>query len=139
MSKEPQKEQVNPFAWLKQRGGDQKMEGIKALLSSDRNNETKTRIPNVFGMSVLDLLGAWSSPKDELEPMKLGSEEIRFPKTVEGLSRYFGIRYRINAISMEGRSREEYVAALASYLAQQQMMMQTAAEQRMTEGAKKKQ
>lgn len=137
MSQE-KKEQPNPLGFLDSRRTDEKMGGINKLMTSDKDNETKTRIPNVFGMSVLDLLGAWSSPKERITTTFEG-KDIYFPKTVEGLSRYFGFRYRINAISYDGRSRDEYVAALRSYLAQQEIMMQSAQNMRMEEGVKGKQ
>ena len=140
--KEEQKpQQPNPLSFLKFRHHDEKMQGIKDLLSSDRNNETKTRIPNVFAMTYFDSLGAWSSPTSEIivsSPFEDG-KSIKFPKTVEGLAAYFGHKYRINAISKSGLSREEYVAALASYLAQQQMVMGAAQQMRVEEGVKKKQ
>ena len=112
------------------------MQGIKDLLSSDKNNETKTRIPNVFAMTYFDSLGAWSSPTDKIQTEFLG-KVLSFPKTVEGLAQYFGMRYRINAISKAGLSREEYVNALSSYLAQQQQMMGMAQQMRAEEGVKK--
>ena len=135
---QPQKTpQPNPLAFLKQRRGDEKMQGIKDLLSSDKNNETKTRIPNVFAMTYFDSLGAWSSPTTEIST-EFEGKTIKFPKTVEGLAQYFGMRYRINAISKGGMSREEYVHALSSYLAQQLEVMGTAKDMRMEEGTKKK-
>ena len=136
---EPEKAlQPNPLSFLKQRGRDERMQGIKDLLSSDKNNETKTRIPNVFAMTYFDSLGAWSSPTGNIST-EFENKTITFPKTVEGLAQYFGMRYRINAISKGGMSREEYVHALSSYLAQQIEVMGTAKDMRMEEGAKKKQ
>ena len=117
------------------------MQGIKDLLSSDKNNETKTRIPNVFAMTYFDSLGAWSSPTEKItivDPFSDNKQVHEFPKTVEGLAAYFGMRYRINAISKGGMSREEYVHALSSYLAQQLEVMGSARDMRMEEGAKKK-
>jgi hypothetical protein len=138
MSQPEQKQpQPNPLAFLKFRGRDEKMQGIKDLLSSDKNNETKTRIPNVFAMTYFDSLGAWSAPTAKIFT-DFDGKTISFPKTVEGLAQYFGMRYRINAISKAGLSREEYVHALSSYLAQQLETIQAAGQMRMEEGAKKK-
>ena len=142
---EQPKPQPNPLGFLRFRGRDEKMQGIKDLLSSDRNNETKTRIPNVFAMTYFDSLGAWSSPTDEItinDPFHDGKDGKgvvpRFPKTVEGLAQYFGHRYRINAISKAGLSREEYVHALSSYLAQELELTDRALQNRMEEGVKGK-
>ena len=112
------------------------MEGVNALVTSDRNNETKTRIPTIFGMTHFDALGAWASPTQFIEYEQAG-EKKKVPKTVAGLAEYFGERYRINAISAGGLSRQEYVEALSAFLAQQQMLQQNAAQVRMEEGAKK--
>jgi hypothetical protein len=128
--------QPNPLAFLKFRGRDEKMQGIKDLLSSDKNNETKTRIPNVFAMTYFDSLGAWASPSRSIE-YEFENKKLTFPKTVEGLALYFGMRYRINAISKAGLSREEYVHALSSYLSQQLEVMNAAAQSRAEEGVKK--
>jgi hypothetical protein len=130
------KGQPNPLSFLKFRGRDERMQGIKDLLSSDTNNETKTRIPNVFAMTYFDSLGAWSSPTNQISIEFMGKTKT-FPKTVEGLSEYFGMRYRINAISAKGLSREEYVHALSSYFTQQLETMGMANDMRMQEGAKK--
>jgi hypothetical protein len=141
LSKKPE-EKVNPLSFLKFGRGDSKMGGINKLLSSDKDNETKTRIPNVLGMTYLDCTGALSSPtrkitlKTEDEGQK--TKEITLPKTVEGMSLFFGARYRINAISKTGLSRLEYVDALKSYLAAQAEVMPTAAQARAEEGVKKK-
>ena len=136
MSEQQPKAQPNPLAFLKFRGRDEKMQGIKDLLSSDKNNETKTRIPNVFAMTYFDSLGAWSSPTKSITT-EFEGKPLVFPKTVEGLAGYFGHRYRINAISKAGLSREEYTHALSSYLSQQLEMMGQAQQMRMDEGAKK--
>jgi len=137
MSNDQEKQgQPNPLAFLKFRGRDEKMQGIKDLLSSDKNNETKTRIPNVFAMTYFDSLGAWSSPTEQIMT-EFEGKPLAFPKTVQGLANYFGHRYRINAISKGGLSREEYTHALSSYLSQQLEMMGQASQMRMEEGAKK--
>ncbi|MDE1824360.1 MAG: hypothetical protein KGH74_03605 [Candidatus Micrarchaeota archaeon] len=137
MSEQDQpKPQPNPLAFLRFRGHDERMQGIKDLLSSDTNNETKTRIPNVFAMTYFDSLGAWAAPTSKIRTEFMG-KTLFFDKTVEGLAQYFGMRYRINAISKAGLSREEYVSALSSWLAQQQMVMGTAQQMRMEEGVKK--
>lgn len=134
---------LNPLAWLKNRGSDQRMHGINKLLTSDKDNETKTRIPNVLGMTYLDCMGAWSSPHDyivlRIKEDGKGEEEKRLPKTVEGMALFFGNRYRINAISSGGQSRLEYVDALKSYLAAQAEVMNSQSQARVEEGAKKKQ
>lgn len=137
---EPEKkpeQRFNPLGFLKFRGTDQRFEGVKALLSSDVNNETKTRIPVPSAMSYLDLLGAWSSPTDKITFTFEGKEKT-LPKTVSGLAEFFGMRYRINAISAGGQSRAEYVEAYKSYLVAQQQVMAQSSEARMAEGAKKK-
>ena len=142
MSDKP-KEQVNPLSFLKLGRGDSKMGGITKLLSSDKDNETKTRIPNVLGMTYLDCTGAMSSPSDNVI-LRIRGEADReaknmvLPKTVEGMSLFFGERYRINAISAKGLSRGEYVDALKSYLAAQAEMISPSAQARVEEGAKKK-
>lgn len=133
----------NPLSFLKFGRGDGKMSGINKLLTSDKDNETKTRIPNVLGMTYLDCMGAWSSPHDyivlRIKEDGKGETEKRLPKTVEGMALFFGIRYRINAISSGGQSRLEYVDALKSYLAAQAEIQNQTAQQRAEEGAKKNQ
>lgn len=142
MSKENKQEKVNPLSFLKFGRGDSKMGGINKLLSSDKDNETKTRIPSVLGMTYIDCTGALSSPHDyvtlKIEDPESKTKEIRLPKTVEGINGFFGARYRINAISAKGQSRLEYVDALKSYLAAQAEVLPPAALQRAEEGAKKK-
>lgn len=128
----------NPLGFLQNRRTDEKMEGVRALLSSDKNNETKTRIVTVYGQTVFDMLGAWSSSTDKIT-VEISGVKSELPKTVEGLATYFGIRYRVNAISKEGMSRMEYVQALSAYLAQQLEMMQTASGMRIEEGVKGRQ
>ena len=137
MSDPKPEERVNPFAWLKHRQHDEKASLIRDLITSDRNNETKTRISHVFGMSVFDLLGAWSSPTEEIL-YDFQNEKKTLPKTVEGMAQFFGHRYRINAISKNGLSREEYEHAASSYLAQQAALGQSMQQARVEEGAKKK-
>ena len=134
---QPKAQPNPPLAFLKFRGRDERMQGIKDLLSSDKNNETKTRIPNVFAMTYFDSLGAWSAPTNKIS-VEFEGKTKEFPKTVEGLAEYFGMRYRINAISKSGLSREEYVHALSSYFTQQLETMGMAQDMRMQEGAKKK-
>lgn len=142
MSQDNKQEKVNPLAFLKFGRGDSKMGGINKLLSSDKDNETKTRIPSVLGMTYIDCTGALSSPFDHftlrLADPEGKTQEITLPKTVEGVNTFFGARYRINAISAKGQSRLEYVDALKSYLAAQAEVVATGAQQRVEEGAKKK-
>ena len=126
----------NPLGFLQNRRTDEKMEGVRALLSSDKNNETKTRIATVYGMTVFDALGAWASPTDKIQ-YKFENEEKTLPKSVAGLAQFFGMRYRINAISKDGLSRFEYVESLKSYLAQQEQVINQAAQARAEEGVKK--
>jgi hypothetical protein len=136
MSEEQPKGQPNPLSFLKFRGRDERMQGIKDLLSSDKNNETKTRIANIYAMTYFDSLGAWSSPTDKITT-EFEGKALVFPKTVEGLAAFFGHRYRINAISAKGLSREEYVHALSSYFTQQLETMGMAQQNRAEEGVKK--
>lgn len=84
----------------------------KELITSDQNNETKTRIPEpgaaVLAMTYLDLMA------------KRARGDVT---TLDGLLNYtansggFGDRQRINWISQGGGSRKEFVAtAIASVL-----------------------
>ena len=117
---------------------DERVGVLSKLLSSDKDNETKTRIPNVFGMSVLDLLGAWGSVKDYIT-YRFEDQEIHVDKTVEGLAQYFGHRYRVNAISAAGQSRQEYVSASMAFFLQSLQDMETGKDKRITdEGSRKK-
>lgn len=137
-----QEQKVNPLGFLKFGRGDQKMGGISKLLTSDKDNETKTRIPNVLGMTYLDCTGALSSSKDYMtlrvqdESQKLS--EVHVPKTLEGVNLFFGARYRINAISAKGLSRAEYVDSLKSYLYAQAEILPGGSQARVEEGVKKK-
>ena len=126
----------NPLGFLKNRRGDEKATLIRDLITSDNNNETKTRIPHVFAMTVLDAHGAWSSSTGTIS-YEFKGETKTLPLSEEGMARYIGMRYRINAISKEGLSREEYAYATSSYLAQQQAMGQNMAQMRIDEGTKK--
>ena len=133
---------VNPLSFLKFGRGDQKMGGISKLLTSDKDNETKTRIPNVLGMTYLDCTGALSASHDYMtlrvqdESQKIA--EIHLAKTLEGVSLFFGARYRINAISAKGLSRAEYVDSLKSYLAASAEILPAAAQAKVEEGVKKR-
>ena len=129
--------QPNPLGFLRFGRQDEKMQGINKLLTSDKDNETKTRINTIYGMTMLDYFGALSDPHKEITLMDSEGKEKKIPKTVASLTAYFGQRYRVNAISSEGKSREEYAFALSSYLAQQLMTGQMTQQMRMEEGAKK--
>lgn len=87
---------------------DDKSKLIRDLVTDDANTETKTRIPDVFNMSVMDLIGQWPT----------------FLNQADGLSKLsvaFGHRYRVNAISQDGKSREEYTNAVTGVVAEKEM------------------
>ena len=86
---------------------DRKYLAVERLITSDKDNATKTRIQNVLTMTYLDILPTWNTAKS--------MEELWSP-TKEGQTLSFGDRYRINAIAMDGESRKEYVDALKNYL-----------------------
>ena len=129
--------QPSPLSILRFGVQDEKMQGINKLLTSDKDNETKTRINTIYGMTMLDYFGALSDPHEKIGLVDSEGKEQQVQKTVSALTRFFGQRYRINAISSEGKSREEYAFALSSYLAQQLMTGQMNQQMRMEEGAKK--
>jgi len=113
----PQKEVIGSlFHPPNQKGQDSKRSIFEAFISSDHNNPTKSRIPDPAGMAVYQLLGVWGSPKAQFKYMVQGKPKS-FPKTVEGMHELFKGLYDEDAISFQGKSREEAeTAALGYYL-----------------------
>lgn len=93
---------------------DRKYLAVERLITSDKDNATKTRIIDVLTMTYLDILPLWDTAKT-MEDLWMPTSENKNGKNA-GQSNSFGDRYRINAISNDGESRHEYVDALKNYL-----------------------
>jgi hypothetical protein len=129
-----------PFNWrdlLGRKGQSEKTQLVRDLITVDKNLFGKTRIPNVFGMAVMGLLGAWGSTQNYFE-VDLGNGVRRYPKTVTGLSNYFDARYRVDAMSAGGLSRAEYVTASLGYFLQDIEHLEKGKEAMISEGSRTK-
>ena len=103
---------------LQPRRKDDKRGILDAILNSDKNNPTKSRIPNAAGMSVFQMLGMWGSTQKKLVYEVQGEKKL-FARNVEGAHDLFKRLYDENAISGPGgESRKEYVTASLGYFLQ---------------------
>ncbi len=103
------KSQTGLLRGLLQPGGamDKKFELVRDLITSDKNNSTKTRITSVLHMTYIDMITRFDTAQT--------LEELWAP-TKESTSNSFGDRYRINAMSIDGKSREEYLRAVTAFV-----------------------
>jgi hypothetical protein len=131
------KTQVAPIRTLfhppGQRGQDNKRSIFEAFISSDHNNPTKSRIPNPAGMAVYQLLGVWGSTKNQFKYRVQGKEKV-FPKSIEGMHELFKGLYDEDAISFDGKSREEAETAAIGYYLQDVEDIQAVRRNRVGEG-----
>lgn len=138
----PEQKQTDWRQFFGKKGTDDRIASVQKLITVDKDLFGKTRIPNVFAMAVMGLLGAWSVPGDSFTVnFGVGDKNLSmtFPKTVFGLSNYFDIRYRIDAMSYLGLSREEYTTALMSlFLQAQAEQVESAKDKIEKEGSHKK-
>ena len=121
------------------RGQDTKKGVFDAFITSNEDNPTKSRIPDPAGMAVFQALGLWGSTK-RVFTYKVQGKSQPFPRTVEGLHNVFKQLYDEDAISYDGKSRDEAVTAAMGYYLQDIEDIQNAKSNRVLEagGASKK-
>lgn len=104
------KEEGQHVPWRsKFRGSKNEMNpALAELLSSNKNNPVKARIPNVFGMCTLRLLGAVSSSTKTIKYIAEGKDKD-VPKTVAGLEEFFYDNWNVISQGYLGLARDEYV------------------------------
>jgi hypothetical protein len=96
--------------------GSQAVSVFEEFLSSNKNNPTKSRIPNALGMGVYQGIGLWGSTSEKFRYEVQGRVQD-FPRTVAGLHNLFKRLYDEDAISLRGLSRDEaQTAALGFFL-----------------------
>lgn len=119
--------------------GNQGVGVFEEFLSSNKNNPTKSRVPNSLGMSVYQAIGLWGSTSDKFKYEVQGKVQ-EFPRSVAGLHDLFKRLYDENAISLHGLSREEGVTAALGYFLQDLEGIKSAKTERLGErgGASKK-
>lgn len=119
--------------------GNQGLSVFEEFLSSNKNNPTKSRIPNALGMAVYQAIGLWGSTSEKFSYEVQGKVQL-FPKSVTGLHDLFKRLYDEDAISHGGLSREEGVTAALGYFLQDIEQIHTAKQERLGEkgGASKK-
>jgi len=82
----------------------------KPLVSSDKDNPTKTRIPNGYVMSVVDMVDVWTEIEHN-PPFRCPHPECKltFYDPEAYMDHRWGELYRVDMISEHGESRQEYV------------------------------
>lgn len=129
----PVKEKVPDLrSLLHPRRREDKKSVFDAFVSSDKNNPAKSRIPHPAGMAVYQSLGLWSLTKNKFK-YEVQGEIKEFPKTVAGLHDLFKRLYDEDAISFDGKSREEGVTAALGYYLQDIEDIQAAKSERLGE------
>ena len=99
--------------------GDSKITVPRDLITSDKNNRTKTRNPAPFNMAVINDLGDWDTYKSESKASKSFEDNIDQ-----------------HWISQQGMSREEYVRTSEAYLTGRNDTVPEASK-KLTEGSRK--
>lgn len=119
--------------------GNQGFSVFESFLSSDKNNPTKSRVVSPVGMAVYQGIGLWGSTYDSFEYEVQGSVK-RFPRTVAGFHDLFKRVHDEDAISLDGKSRDEAVTAALGYFLQDIEQIHSAKTERLGEkgGASKK-
>lgn len=116
---------------------DQHSARLAELLSSNKNNPVKARIPNVFGMTTLRILGAVSTPSKVLKYTADGAPKT-VPKTVAGLEEFFYDNWNVISQGYLGLAREEYVRLGLGYFLMDQVEEQGKGKRITDEGSRKK-
>ena len=122
---------------LHPRRSDDKKGVLEALIHSDQHNPTKSRIPDPYGMTVFQALGAWGSTGEKFKVTVQGKEQV-FERSVKGLTELFKMYFDENAISYKGESRGEYVTSSLGYFLQDIEDIERSKQSRLEEGDKKK-
>lgn len=125
-----------PLGIFRQRRTDEHASVIRDLITSDKNNPIKARIPGIFPMVYFRSLTFWASPGETIDYV-IGDKQVHRPKTVAGLGEAMYDSYNIISQAYKGLAREEYERAASSWLAQSQALQQGTQQMRMEEGAKK--
>jgi hypothetical protein len=86
---------------------DKKYQALIELVNKNENVQTKTRVPSVLAMTFIDMIPLFGSAET--------LAELWLP-TPESSTNSFGDRYRINAISLDGQSRQEFVDLGKNYM-----------------------
>lgn len=102
------------------------------FLNSNKNNPTKSRIPNPAGMMLYQKIGIWASCEPTLRYEVQGKVQ-EFPKSVAGMHDLGKRLYDENAISHGGKSREEAKVAALGYYLQDIESIQSAQQTRLGE------
>jgi hypothetical protein len=120
------------------KGSDRREAVLSKLVTNDQDNPTKSRIPYVFGMVAMRIMGKWASASSKIEYIGDGKPKS-LEKTVAGLEEFAFDQWNIISQSQEGKSREEYQAMGSSIFMMQHMGMDTNAEKKITsEGSRQK-
>ncbi len=82
----------------------------RPLITSDKDNPTKTRIPNGYVMSVVDMIDVWTEIEHN-PPYRCPHPDCKqtFLDPEAYMDHRWGEVYRVDMISEHGASRDEYV------------------------------
>lgn len=114
------------------RGGSDHQGVFQEFLTSNKNNPTKSRIPNASGMAVYQGIGLWSSCTTTFKYTVQGKAQS-FSRSVSGFHELFKMVFDEDAISEFGKSREEGVTAALGYYLQDIESISSTQSQRLGE------
>jgi hypothetical protein len=90
--------------------------GDPLISINPKNIDAQTRVPNVFSMATLAMMAKWTNKEPKTDYPERGKDNQFNTKTLAGIMDTWEYEYKKKAISLDGKSREEYVK-VASFVA----------------------